>query len=116
MPVIAAIGMDFADWPRETPPTKTMASRPSRNTTTKGSVNSAHFPVRALPLTPIRTVSTHANEIPRLDLTLTLESVLKLDAPFCLRVVQLEHGDTHNKDHDSGDELKYSCALNLKNK
>jgi hypothetical protein len=49
-----------------------------------------------------------------LDLTLTLKSVLKLDAPFSLRVVQLEHGDTHDKDQDSGNELEYSCALKLK--
>jgi hypothetical protein len=42
--------------------------------------------------------------------------MLKLDAPFSLRMVQLEHGDTQNKDHDSGDELEYSCALKLKNK
>jgi hypothetical protein len=32
MPTIAAIGMESADWPRETPPTKTTASKPSRNT------------------------------------------------------------------------------------
>jgi len=49
-----------------------------------------------------------------LDLTLAIESMLKLDAPFSLRVVQLEHGDSHDKDHDSGDELEYSCASKLK--
>jgi hypothetical protein len=49
-----------------------------------------------------------------LDLTLTLESMLKLDAPFSLRVVQFEHGNPHDKDQDSGDELEYSCALYLK--
>ena len=115
MPVIAAIGMDFADWPRETPPTKTMASRPSRNTTTNGSVKSAHFPVRALPVTSTRTINTRARD-PSSDLTLALESTLKLDTPFSLCVVQLEHGDTHNKDQNCGNEFEYSCELKLKNR
>lgn len=79
----------------------------------KGSVKSAHFPVRTRPVTSISTVSTRARD-QSLDLTLTLKSVLKLDAPFSLRVVQLEHGDTHDKDQDSGNELEYSCALKLK--
>jgi len=39
---------------------------------------------------------------------LTLEGVLKLDAPFSLCVVQLEHGDSHDKNQDGGDELEYS--------
>lgn len=49
-----------------------------------------------------------------MDLTLTFESVLKLDAPFRLGVIQFEHGDSHDKDQNSGDELEYSCALYLK--
>jgi hypothetical protein len=40
--------------------------------------------------------------------------VLKLDAPFSLHVVQFEHGDSHDKDQDGGDELEYPCALFLK--
>lgn len=114
MPVMAAMGMDFADWPRETPPTKTMASRPSRNTTTKGSVNSAHFPVRALPVTSTGTIKTRTRDT-NLDLTLALESALKFDTPFSLCVVQLEHGDTHNKDQDGGNELEYSFTFKSEN-
>jgi hypothetical protein len=60
-----------------------------------------------------RYINTRARDL-TLDLTLTLESVLKFDAPFSLRVVQFEHGDSHDKDQDSGDELEYSCALYLK--
>lgn len=59
-----------------------------------------------------RYISTRARDL-TLDLTLTLESVLKFDAPFSLRVVQFEHGDSHDKDQDGGDELEYSCALCL---
>ena len=40
--------------------------------------------------------------------------MLKLDAPFRLRVIHFEHGDSHNEDQDRGDELEYPCALYLK--
>jgi hypothetical protein len=79
----------------------------------KGSVKSAHFPVRALPVTSTSIVSAGARD-PSLEHTLTLKGVLKLDTPFSLRVVQLEHGDTHDEDQDSGNELEYTFALKLK--
>jgi hypothetical protein len=60
-----------------------------------------------------RYINTRARDL-TLDLTLTLESVLKLDAPFSLRVVQFEHGNSHDKDQDGGDKLEYPCALYLK--
>ncbi len=56
MPTIAAIGIDDADWPRETPPTKTIASKPSRKTVMKGSRKRAHFPVRAPRLVPDKVI------------------------------------------------------------
>lgn len=58
-------------------------------------------------------INTRARDL-TLDLTLTVKRVLKLDAPFSLRVVQFEHGDSHDKNQDSGDELEYACALYLK--
>lgn len=110
---MAAIGMEVADCPRETPPTKTTASKPSRNTTTKGSVNNAHFPILVPPVVSTsRYINTCARDL-TLDLTLTLESVLKFDAPFSLRMIQFEHGNSHDKDQDSSDQLKYSCELYL---
>ena len=60
-----------------------------------------------------RYINTRAQDR-TLNLTFTLESVLKFDAPFSLRVVQFEHGDPHDKDQDSGDELECSCALYYK--
>ena len=60
-----------------------------------------------------RNINTSERDL-TFDLTLTLESVLKLDAPFSLRVVQFEHGDSHDKDQNGRDELEYSCALFLK--
>jgi hypothetical protein len=44
MPTIAARGMEVAGSPRETPPTNTTASMPSRRTVIKGKTNKAHFP------------------------------------------------------------------------
>ena len=112
IPTIAAIGMDLADWPRETPPTKTTASRPSRKTMTKGSVKRIHFPVRPVPVTSGNTRSIHVRDW-NVSLTLSLKRLLKLDAPFSLRAVQLEHGDTHHKDHDRGNELECPYVLAL---
>lgn len=70
MPTIAAIGMEVAGWPSETPPTNTTASRPasrysyehrlkrakkinkpSRRTVINGRMKKAHFPVRVSPST-----------------------------------------------------------------
>ena len=60
-----------------------------------------------------RHINTRARDL-TLDLTLTVKRVLKLDAPFSLRVVQFEHRDSHDKNQDSGDELEYACAFYLK--
>ena len=34
------------------------------------------------------------------------EGGLELDAPFSLGAVHLEHGDSHDEDHDTRDELE----------
>lgn len=73
---------------------------PLSRSTASGSIYQRYFNTRTRDLT--------------LDLTLTLESVLKFDAPFSLCVVQFEHGDSHNEDQNSGNELEYPCALYLK--
>jgi hypothetical protein len=39
---------------------------------------------------------------------LTIKSALKLDAPLGLCPVHLEHGDTHEEDHDSRNKLEYA--------
>lgn len=41
--------------------------------------------------------------------TFSREGALKLDAPFCLCAVHLEHGDSHDEDDEGGDELEDTC-------
>ena len=100
--------MDSADWPRETPPTKTMASMPSRKMVTKGSTKSAHFPVRPSPREPYKQIDIQKESELKEVRTLSIEGLLELDTPFSLGSVQLEHTDSHNKDQDGGDERE--CA------
>ena len=90
--------MDSADWPRETPPTKTMASMPSRKMVTKGSTKSAHFPVRPSPREPYKQIDIQKESELKEVRTLPIEGLLELDTPFSLGSVQLEHTDSHNED------------------
>ena len=108
IPTIAAIGIDSADWPRETPPTKTIASMPSRKMVTKGSKKSAHFPVRPSPRAPYKQIGIQEGSERKEVRTLSFECLLELETPLSLGSVQLEHTDAHNEDQDGGD--KRECA------
>ena len=42
--------------------------------------------------------------------TLSREGLLELDAPLGLGAVHLEHGDAHDEDHYTRDQLEDTCA------
>jgi len=53
MPQMAAMGMEVAVWPRETPPTNMTASRPSRRIVMHGRMKRTHLPVLVLRSAPM---------------------------------------------------------------
>ncbi len=117
-PTMAAIGIEVAGWPRETPPTKMTASIPSRKTVIKGSTKSTHLPLFAPASTSVRRKRRIVRRntkrgVGEMRRTLTGEGFLELDAPFSLGAIHLEHGDTHDEDHNARDQLEYACERDL---